>query len=221
MDFKIDIRNGKKLWLKPGEYENGITYALENNITSLFLTHDETEKYYTIDFSWLKELPEIDSLEFMTPLSRRSNIDGIYGLKKLKALVYDNYDRLPLDHSRLPSLEFLYTLYSKNHRNKESSFEALENLNDLKLWRVKDEEDCVFLGNLKKLRRLELTWSRSLKTLGGIEKCRSLENILLINLSRLEDVSALGELTQLKGIWVENCKNIGEEGKDLIKKLKS
>jgi hypothetical protein len=221
MDFKVDIRNGKKLWLKPNEYKNGIKYALENNIKALFLIHDETEKYYTLDFSWLKELPEIDELEFMIPLSRQSNIDSIYELNKLKTLTYHNYDRLPLDHTRLKSLEYLYTAYSKNHKNKENSFETLDNLKDLKLWHIKDEENCIFLGNIKKLQRLELTWSRSLKTLDGIEKYKLLESILLINLSQLEDITVLLELKKLKGIWVENCKRLNKEGRGIIEKVRN
>ena len=224
MDFKVEVRDGiKKLWIKPYDFEEGIKYALENNIKSLFLTHDETEKYYTIDFSWLNKLPEINNLEIMIPLSKQSNIDGIYELKKLEKLDYlsKNYDRLPLNHTKLKFIKFLYTSYSKNHKNKENGFEALENLKILKLWRIKDEENCMFLGDLQKLERLELTWSGTLKTLEGIENYKSLESISLINLSQLEDVSALMELKQLKGIWVENCKKINNEGIKIIEKIRN
>ena len=221
MDFKVDIRNGKKLWLKQNEYENGVKYALENNITSLFLTHDETEKYYTIDFSWLKEISEIDTLEFMIPLTKNSNIESIYQLKKLKSIAYlsKNYDRLPLNHAKLKSLEYLYTCYSKNHKNKESCFEALENLKELKLWHIKDEEDCVFIGNLQNLKRLQITWSKSLKALNGIENYKLLESISLKNLPQLENVITLSGLENLKGIWIENCKKINKDGIKIIENI--
>jgi hypothetical protein len=220
MDFKVETRDGiNKLWLKPNEYENGVKYALEHDIKSLFFIHDETEKQYTIDFSWLKELPEIDTLEFMIPLSKQSNIDGIYELKKLKMLSYhyNNYDRLPLNHTKLKSLEYLYTKYSKNHKNRESGFEALENLKTIKLWHIKNEENCMFLGNLNTVNRLELTWSRSLKTLDGIENIDLLDGLSLINISQLEDISALLKLNPLKSLWVENCKKINEDGIRMLK----
>jgi hypothetical protein len=218
MSFRVEVygvgkHERKKLWLKPNEYKNGIEYALKNNITSLFLTHDDTEKYYSIDFAWLKELPEIDELQFMIPLSKQSNIDGIYELKKLKTLSYfSNYDRMPLNHSKLNSLEYLYTNYSKNHKNRESDFESLENLKTLRLWRIKDEENCNFLGKIKKLNRLELTWNRTIKTLEGIENNKLLNELSLINLSQLKDVFALSKLQPLKYLWIENCKNINDNG---------
>jgi hypothetical protein len=219
MEFKVTIRDDEKqLWLKPHEFDGGLKYAIENNIKSLFLWHDweKSPKYITVDLSWLKELPEIHTLELMIPLTKKSNIDGIYELKNLRKLVYKNYDYCPLNHNKLKSIEFLYTHYSENHRCEEHGFETLENLKVLKLWRIKNEENCNFTGNLKNLKRLELTWSRTLKTLEGIENNKLMENISLINLSQLENVSALLELKQLKGIWVENCKNLSDEGKKII-----
>ena len=115
MDFKVKVIDGK-LWIKPYDFEEGVQYALENNIKSLFLTHDETEKYYTIDFSWLNKLPEITTLDIILPLSKESNIDAIYDLKNLKKLsYYSNYEKVPLYHCKLKSLEYLYTHYSKNN----------------------------------------------------------------------------------------------------------
>jgi hypothetical protein len=181
------------------------------------LTDNETEKYYTIDFSWLRELPEITTLEFMLSLSEKSNIDAIYDLKNLKKLSYHhNYDKVPLNHWKLSSLEYLYTRYSKNHKKKESSFEALENLEILKLWHIKDEENCQFLNNIKKLKRLELTWSRSIKTLNGMENNNLLDVIMLRNISQLEDISALLKLKP-SGLWIENSKKINEDGIKMLK----
>ena len=122
MNFKVQTRGSgefieKQLWLKANEYEEGIKFVIENSIKSLFLQNDQTEKYYTLDFSWLSELQDIETLEFALPLTKESNIEGIYKLGKLKKLSYHmNYDTVPLNHERLRSLEYLYTNYSKNHK---------------------------------------------------------------------------------------------------------
>ena len=94
MAFRVEktINGEKQLWLEPNEYQNGLKYAQKNNIKLLFLRYKNDEnppsKGFTIDFSWLKELPELESLDFMLPLSKQSNIDSIYDLTKLKSLVY-------------------------------------------------------------------------------------------------------------------------------------
>lgn len=223
LPFKVvEYPNKKQLQLKPEEFDEGVKFALENGIKSLMVYRgsEKTQKYMTIDFSWLRKLPELHSLEIMTPLSKKSNIDGIYGLKRLKNLHYSHYDNVPLDHTKLKSLEHLYTLYSKNHKYSKSSFESLENLKSLKLWRIKEEENCTFIGTIKKIIRLELTWSKSLKTLEGIEKYKLLKYLSLINLSQLENISALDELKELKGMWMENCKKINEAEKYGLKRFR-
>ena len=224
MDFRVEIKNNEKqLWLIPHEIESGLKYALENNIKSLFLWKGKDIKRYpnrmTIDFSWLKELSELENLDIMIHLTKQSDINSLYEVKGLKKLTYFEYDYLPLDHSKLKSLELLYTHYSKNHKTKEFSFETLENLRELKLWHIKNEEDCMFLGNMDKLKRLELTFSRTIKTLDGISKLKSLEKLALRNLFQLENALVLLELKQLKGVWIDTCKKINEESIKIIKKI--
>jgi hypothetical protein len=216
LSFKVvEYPNRKQLQLEPKEFDEGIKFALKNDIKSLmvYCGIEWTEKYVTIDFSWLKKLPELQSLEIMAPLSKKSNVDGIYELKKLKDLHYSHYDNVPLDHNKLKSLEYLYCSYSKNHKHKECSFELLKNLKSLRLWHINWEENCKFIGELNKLTRIELTWSRSIKSLDGLEEYKLLEFLSLRNLSQLEDISALNKLKGIKGLWIENCKRINEEGK--------
>jgi hypothetical protein len=215
LSFKvIEYPNKKQLQIEPKEFDEGVKFAQKNDIKSVmvYCGIEKTEKYITIDFSWLKKLPELQSLEIMAPLSKKSNVDGIYELKKLKDLHYSHYDNVPLDHNKLKSLEHLYCHYSKNHKREECSFELLKSLKSLKLWSIKEEEDCRFIGKLNKLTRLELTWSRSIKSLDGLEEYKLLEILWLRNLSQLEDISALDELKGIKKLWIENCKRINEKG---------
>ena len=215
----VDYPNEKQLQIGPEGSDEGIKYAHENNIFSLMIRcfDEPNEKYITVDFSWLKQLPKIQSLEIMVPLAKNSNITGIYDLKNLKNLHYSHYDNAPLEHTKLQLLEHLYTHYSKEHKFKDCSFELLKNLKSLKLWHVKDEENCIFIGMLNKLKRLELTWSRSIKTLDGLENYKLLETLWLRNISQLEKISAINDLKYLKEIWIENCKKISEEDKKCLK----
>jgi hypothetical protein len=175
------------------------------------------QKAETIDFSWLIELPEIHTLQIRINLTKKSNIDGIYKLPGLKELEYsDNYNRMPLDHNKLKTLEYLHLSYSKNLRLKNCSFDLLENLKSLRLRHIKDEINCIFIGKIKKLEYLEFSWSRSLKTLEGIENCKNIKSLSLRNLSQLENINSINRLEMLKGIWVENCKKINDEGKNII-----
>jgi hypothetical protein len=217
-DYKYGI---KRICLSPNEYKEGLEVAKNNQINGLFLWHGGNDAFYnkelTLDLSWLSDLPELKYVEIGHSLSAKSNINSLYSLKNLEYLVYRNYDKLPLDHSKFVNLKFLYTLYSKNHLEGKSRFDQLPNLETLKLWHIKKEESCLFLGALSKLKRLELTWSRTLKTLEGIENYKMIESMSLRNLSQLENVSAINELEKLKGLWVENCKKINEDGKKIIK----
>jgi len=222
MKVDFDVKNNSnRLWLSPSEYKEGVTYAQANNIKSLFLWYREKDEdsqpeNLTLDFSWLLELPEIIRLEISLTLSAKTNIESFYSLKKLESIVWYNYDKLPLDHERLPNLKSLYTHFSKNQLNGKSTFDKLQNLQRLKLWHIKECEDCSFLGNLHKLDNLELTWSRKLYSLKGIEKCINLESLQLRNLYTLEDVSSISANPNLKNIWVEGCKHINEDGRKLI-----
>jgi len=223
VDFDVKY-NLNRLWLSPSEYEEGVKYAKKNDIKSLFLWYREKDedtqpKNLTLDFSWLLELPEIARLEVMLTLSAKSNIESFYSLKKLESIVWFNYDKLPLEHERLPNLKSLYTHFSKNHLNGKSTFDKLQNLEHLKLWHIKECEDCSFLGDLPKLKNLELTWSRKLCSLKGIEKCNNLERLSLRNLYTLEDVSSIAACSNLKGIWVEGCKHISKDGQKLIETI--
>lgn len=222
MKVDFDVKNKlDRLWLSPSEYEEGVAYAQANDIKSLFLWYrekgeDTQPKNLTLDFSWLLELPEIVSLEISLRLSAKTNIESLYSLGKLKSIVWHNYDKLPLEHERLSNVKSLYTHFSKNHLNGKSTFDKLQNLQRLKLWHIKECEDCSFLGDLPELEDLELTWSRKLRSLKGIEKCSNLKRLQLRNLYTLEDVSSISANSNLKSVWVEGCKHINKDGQKLI-----
>ena len=225
MELKNNIKLGRQqLWLTPDDFEEGISYAKSNDIKDLFLWYgkDTTKNFFskelTLDFSWFEELPNIISIEMMLKLTAKSNLESLYSLPNLERLVYFCYDKLPLKHERLTNLKWLYTHYSKKHLHKQSSFESLENLSSLKLWHIK-QNDCTFLGNLSKLEQLELTWSRTLQSLSGIEKFKELKRLGLKNLYALANVEQLNECAKLLCVKLDGCKHISEQGKLLVEKI--
>ena len=225
MEIKNNIKLGRKqLWLTPHEFEEGIDCIKQNNIKDLFLWYgtDTSNEFHgkelTLDFSWLKKVPNIVSIEMMLKLTAKSNIESFYSLSELEKLTYFNYDKLPLEHKKIKKLNSLYTHYSKEHLNNRSKFESIENLKFLKLWHIK-QEDCTFLGNLNKLEQLELTWSRKLKSLLGCERFMEMKSLNLINLYTLVNIEQLHECRKLSFVKIEGCKNINEEGQCLIEKI--
>ncbi len=219
MNFKIDTLrftsndpafDGRRLWLSPSQFEEGAEYAKANNIKNFFIWRGDEElpAVVNLDLSWLSRFPDTFYLEIMPHLSKESQIDALYDLKALRYLVYFGYDTKPLNHHNLQSLKSLYTHYDIIQSGGDSSFELLPNLERLKLWHIKKQTDCHFLGSLTNVKHLELTWSKSIERLDGMEKLTGLTSISIHRCSMLKDISALLQCDALKGVWIESSKSL-------------
>lgn len=217
MDFKVDnlhftshdpYYSPKRLWLTPSQFTEGAKYAKENNINNFFLYrgNEDLPSKVHLDLSWLLQFPDTYYLEIMLHPSKKSNLDALYALKNLQYLVYFGYNDIPLDHTRLPSLKSLYTHYSATQLEGNHLFSLLPNLQRLKLWHIKKQPDCHFLGILPTVTKLELTWSKSLETLSGIENLPVLETISTERCSSLKDVNALLQCNNLLSAWLGTSK---------------
>ena len=127
--------------------------------------------------------------------------EGIYRLERLRELSYLD-KKVKLDFSRLPRLEVLKAVYSKN-------FERLACLKNLKELLVVSAapEDCSFLVGLDDLISLRMSGG-SVVSMKGVGELRSLASVKLDYMSKVEDASDLSNVAGLTDIYVERCKRL-------------
>jgi hypothetical protein len=68
--------------------------------------------------------------------------------------------------------------------------------------------DCNFLGELPRVRRLELCWVKSFEGLDGLERLTNLENVSIQRCSMLKDISALLQCDHLQRAFIESSKQL-------------
>jgi len=228
MDFKMDkLRftsnepefDSRRLWISPSQFDEGMVFAKENKIKNFFIYsgNDDVKQPMDLDLSWLTEFPETFYLEIMLTPSKNSNIDALYKMRNLQYLVYFGYAAKPLNHHHLQSLKSLYTRYDVSQLDGESAFMHLKNLERLKLWHIKKQPDCKFLGELASVTQLELTWSKSIECLDGVEQLSELKSISTNRCAMLKDISALLKCEKLKGAWIESSKQLNLDAPATLK----
>ena len=211
--------DGRCLWLVPSQFKEGAKFAKENNIKNFKIWHggEVSSSVVDLDLNWLADFPDIFYLEILLRPSKTSDIEAIHELKNLQYLTYFGYADQPLNHQKLQSLKSLYTHYDISQLNGDSVFSMLPNLKRLKLWHVKKQADCYFLGELTNVEQLELTWCGNLESLDGIENLHNLVSISTHRCSKLKDISALLQCQNLKGAWIESSKQLNLDAPTKLK----
>lgn len=190
--------------------EEGLEYAQQNNIVDVCVWTDGDWTKQKVDFSFLEGKEFIKTFHWLVPLSKRSNIMGVYHLSELEDLRWDVGD-FSFDLSQLSNLKELNIGYG----NKITGWEKLSKLKELLIGGVKTE-DLSFLQNTTSLKSLRVIRG-SFTSMKGIENLENLEYIMLQSCSKLVDAQYyLESLNSLKGISIESCKMI-----DLDKDFKS
>jgi len=192
--------------------EEGLDYAYENGIKEVCIDVEDIDHKQIVNFDFLKDKKFIETFHWLVPLSKKSDITGLYHLSNLKNLRWwSGKSDFPINLSNLPSLEVLNIGYNK----KITGWEKLPKLKRLLLGGVKTE-DLSFLQNTTSLEYLRII-KGSLISIKGIENLENLEYIILQSCSKLVAAqSYLDSLNSLKGISIESCKII-----DLDKGFKS
>ncbi|MEB3073984.1 hypothetical protein [Capnocytophaga gingivalis] len=203
MNFELDFTNS--LNVPYNLLLEGVAYAKNKRIKSITLRQEGFE-IPDIDLSALSLYPDIETLNFSVRIGKNSNIDGIYILKHLKRLSYAGYDSIPLDHTQLTSITYLYTHFSKNHLEGNAMFQNLNDLETLHLWHL-NHTDCVFLSEINTLKNLELTHG-SLPTIEGLQYLPNLEHLKLDYLPKLKDINAINQCDKISSLTILRSKNI-------------
>lgn len=222
-EFKIDkdpILKINRIWIPANRLNEGLENARHKSIDSIFVIPAHNEEKLALDFSYLKSNQQVKALEITAPLGNGSKIEGIYDLKKMIRLSYFEYDRFPLDNSKLISLKYLYTHYSKN-LEANNSLKLISNLEHLKIWYL-NTNNCMLFSGLTKLKKLDIAWG-NISSLHGLQFLPILNTVSLYGLKNIISMEELLLNSKILNIDIEKCKNISdtsfEVGSDYLERL--
>ncbi|AIM37878.1 hypothetical protein KO02_15175 [Sphingobacterium sp. ML3W] len=189
--------------------EEGLDYAQQNNIKDVCIRTDINDNQKkTVNFDFLKDRNFIETFHWLVPLTKKSNIEGLYYLSNLKSLRWD-FDIIDLSNFlKLENLNIGY--YSRI-----TGWECLKLLNRLMIGGV-EAEDLSFLSKTDNLEYLRIIKGK-FTTIRGLEKCDKIKTIFIQSCNSLIQVKETIE--QMKGIenlLLEKCKNVDLKGIELI-----
>ena len=168
--YKVDLSdtayfNG--ITIDSSYLSEGLEYAKKHGINRVLIRNEEGIKQ-KIDFELFKKYDFITTLHWIAPLSKLSNIEGIYSLTKLKELRWAPTINLPIDLSAFPHIEMLSTTYCK----QMSGWDELNNLKFLFLTKV-DTCNLYFLHKVINLEYLRILRGK-IVSISGIDNCSKL-----------------------------------------------
>jgi Leucine-rich repeat (LRR) protein len=191
--------------------EAGMEYAQENEIKSVCVWSDGDWSKQTVDFEFLKDKQFIETFHWLVPLSKKSNIDGIYYLSEMTDFRWAVDTNFPLDFLKLNRVERLNLSYIDTTDNINQA----KNLRELYLQSVKTK-DCTFLSGISQLEVLRII-NGYFYSLDGIDGCKKLRELSLIKCKNLYSVSEyLNKLESLESVHIEKCKNILDKELDTL-----
>lgn len=186
-------------------------YAQKNGIKSVCVWSDGDWSKQTVDFDFLKDKQFIETFHWLVPLSKKSNIDGIYHLSNMTDFRWVVDVKFPLDFSRLSQVERL----NLSDIDTTDNINQAKSLRELYLQSVKTE-DCTFLSGASQLEVLRII-NGYFSSLDGIDSCRKLRELSLVKCKNLYSVSEyLNKLESLENVHFEKCKNISNKEFEIL-----
>jgi len=182
--------------------EEGIKYAFDNHIVDVCVWSNGNWEKKDVDFDFLKSLPFLKTFHWIVPLTKKSNIIGLYNLENLENLRWSVDNDFAIDFSNLVSIEKLNLSYS----SLLTHWESLKLLKELYIQSVKTE-DCSFLSDLKKLEKLRII-NGNLTSLNGLEGCDNIKEVIIKKCPRLKNIDSIFKNKKLEKIQFEKCKNV-------------
>lgn len=148
-------------------------------------------------------LQRFDDLRRLHVLNRtQKSLERLNKLANLNVLTIDSDRPVDVDVAAWPRLRELAFEWRGNFTN----LGCADDLEVLRVGKWKDR-DCELISAAGSLKALEIVGGAA-RSLSGIEKCVSLRTLTLINLTRLEDFSALGLCRQLQTLRIDTCKKL-------------
>ena len=210
--YKVNLNetsNFKGITILFDYLEDGLEYAHQNNIKDVCIRTDISDNQKkTVNFDFLKDRNFIETFHWLVPLTKRSNIEGLYYLSNLKNLRWD-FDIIDL--SNFPKLENLNIGYS----SEVTGWESLKLLNRLMIGGV-ESEDLYFLNKNDSLEYLRIIKGK-FTTIRGLEKCDKLKTIFIQSCNSLIHIKeTIKQLKNIENLVIEKCKNVDLKGIELI-----
>lgn len=170
-------------------------YMQENDLKKLIITSNEDS------YGWNnRELPDLRDFVFLEELliywTNIKNISGIHSCKNLKVLWLDNDDTTSIEFSNFPYLEKFISWERKNIKN---------------IWNVSTIKELTLAGVRKNnfaygrafdsIERLRLL-KTSLTDISFLTQSKTISFLELLDFSKIEDLSPLKTLVQLKHLRI-------------------
>lgn len=200
------------LFIDSSRLDDCISYLYEHDLKKISI--NPYQGYELNDLEFLSRLE--DHIQGISVLENIYDYGPVNRLHKLKSLGIIDNKRDKVDLSNFPELENLACDYSK----RLLSLESCEQLQDLTLTGFKSPDKTLKeLPQLSSLATLSLFVS-NITSFVGIGKFPSLKELSIYRLPRLEDISALTDVSStLTRIEFDMCKRIGNY--DILANLKS
>jgi hypothetical protein len=194
-----DIFIGDCLYLDSRKLKECLNYLIANNIKNVCINSECKFKAKNLSFlkTFGKHITGImieTEIEDISELSNHTHLEAIFINEKV------NQD---LDLSVFNNLKYCQVTFNDKIKNLDNCY----NLEHLTIYNY-NQNDLSIIGDLNKLRYLEISNSRKLESLNGIENCSQLNRVELFYLPKLTDISKIHLLNNLKRFLVINCKKI-------------
>ncbi|HWI93533.1 MAG TPA: hypothetical protein VNT20_19770 [Flavisolibacter sp.] len=168
--------------------------------------------------------------------NRRKDLEPLRNSKTIKCLVVNDYPpSMQYDYSAVQTLTNLQHLSINTTDKKEIDFSAFPFLTSVALtWRPKAKslfgcvqlqrlflnrytgQNLTELSNLKNLKFLRVNLG-AVTSLSGLKAITGLEELMLMQTTKLEDIEDLLTLKHLKRLRIDNCKRV--KNIDAVKKM--
>jgi hypothetical protein len=189
---------GSVLILKKGWEDDVASYMLANNIFALRLT--DSFGFKGQDLSFLSALTFLRSLEIYCWDAR--GISVIEAIPQLEVFGLQCKSSETVSFAGFSALKVAMVTWAKG-------LSSLLEVQSLEVLNVQNypHENLQPISGMAKLKRLVLT-SRKLKSLGGIERLKALEQLDLYNCPFLESLVGVESCPKLSSIEVEACNRV-------------
>lgn len=200
--FDIQERNGYKIiHLTDGDLlPQAVAFIEKGKADGVNLNYIRN---WRTDLEPLRDLQTIKCLIVNDyPPSMNYDYSSIHSLKQLTHLSINTNDKKEIDFSIFPHLKSVTLAWRPKAKTLFDCFQ----LRDLFLGRY-TEKDLSEVGRLKNLKYLRIN-TGSITSLNGISQIIGLEELWLMQATKLEDINDMLTLRNIKRLRIDNCKRV-------------